>query len=41
MPGCWAYPDMLEVGRVMVGGEMHHGWNRAHCPGPPGALKRP
>jgi hypothetical protein len=26
-PGCWAYPDMLEVGRVM-GGDYH--WNRAH-----------
>ena len=29
-PGCWAYPDMLEVGRIEVGGAMHYGWNRAH-----------
>ena len=29
-PGCWAYPDMLEVGRIAVGGQMHFGWNRAH-----------
>lgn len=25
-PGCWAYPDMLEIGRVQ--GSLH--WNRAH-----------
>ena len=29
-PGCWAYPDMLEVGRIKVDGQMHHAWNRAH-----------
>jgi len=29
-PGCWAYPDMLEVGRIIVDGKMDHGWNRAH-----------
>jgi len=29
-PGCWAYPDMLEVGRIMVDGQMNVGWNRAH-----------
>jgi hypothetical protein len=29
-PGCWAYPDMLEVGRVKIGGKMNFGWNRAH-----------
>eukprot|EP00966_Prymnesium_polylepis_P334609 7389977-Prymnesium_polylepis.1 len=29
-PGCWAYPDMLEVGRIAVDGQLHHGWNRAH-----------
>lgn len=26
-PGCWAYPDMLEVGRIGAGG---YAWNRAH-----------
>ena len=41
-PGCWAYPDMLEVGRILVDGAMHyrcvhmhahvhvHGRGRAH-----------
>ena len=31
-PGCWAYPDMLEVGRVRSGGAGSEdpGWNRAH-----------
>ena len=31
VPGCWAYPDMLEVGRVSapVPGSFH-AWNRAH-----------
>ena len=29
-PGCWAYPDMLEVGRIQIDGKMDHGWNRAH-----------
>jgi hypothetical protein len=29
-PGCWAYPDMLEVGRINVNGAMHYKWNRAH-----------
>ena len=30
VPGCWAYPDMLEVGRIKVDGKMNYGWNRAH-----------
>jgi alpha-galactosidase len=32
-PGCWAYPDMLEVGRVRNPGNDSHTWytwNRAH-----------
>merc|ERR1719273_98159 len=29
-PNCWAYPDMLEVGRINVDGKMHLNWNRAH-----------
>jgi len=29
-PGCWAYPDMLEVGRIMMNGKMNYEWNRAH-----------
>ncbi len=31
VPGCWAYPDMLEVGRIHgADGKMDYGWNRAH-----------
>ena len=34
VPGCWAYPDMLEVGRVAEpgadAGTTSGGWNRAH-----------
>jgi len=30
-PGCWAYPDMLEVGRIKgQDGKLDHSWNRAH-----------
>jgi len=29
-PGCWAYPDMLEVGRIRIDGQLHVPWNRAH-----------
>jgi hypothetical protein len=29
-PGCWAYPDMLEVGRIQVNGQLDVPWNRAH-----------
>jgi len=29
-PGCWAYPDMLEVGRISVNGKIDQGWNQAH-----------
>ena len=29
-PGCWAYPDMLEVGRIYMDGKVHVPWNRAH-----------
>ena len=28
--GCWSYPDMLEVGRILVDGKLDFGWNRAH-----------
>jgi len=31
VPGCWAYPDMLEVGRVQAPAEgAFYSWNRAH-----------
>lgn len=34
VPGCWAYPDMLEVGRVQAPAEgAFHSWNRAHFGG--------
>ena len=30
-PGCWAYPDMLEAGRIMgKDGKLDLPWNRAH-----------
>lgn len=31
VPGCWAYPDMLEVGRIKgADGKLDVPWNRAH-----------